>query len=316
MEQQPSLSIVITGGGTGVARAATRLAAARGHRVTVVTHGPVGASAVRQDGGLPAYGDMTRASEVASLLRMAQAEVVIDLAPQALNSFPLKGVWESGLNGLKAQNAALIQAAQAVGLGFLVATSYAALYGDSHGEWLDEDGEGHADDLFRAALKIERALLQSGLTACVLRAGFNYGPEDAALQQLNATILRGRSVTVGDAHTVTNWVHAADLAAAAVLAAEKQPSGQILNVVDDHPASAAAFAGYLASSQGLMLSTAMAMPAFARNWTTSEIQRALLAASCKLQNGRIKSILGWAPKYPTFQAGLEQALLEWRAKVG
>lgn len=308
-----SLNIFITGGASGATREATRQAVARGHQVTVLTEGLDGATKVRQDGGLPAYSDPTRAGELKSLFSMSKIDVVIDLLPQLGNGFPSKDGYEAQERRMVQSAVALVEAAKEACVKFIVYAGYGFVYGDTHGEWLTEEQVGHQEKAFRPALAAEHHLMTSGLNACVLRAGFVYGGESPAIREVGDVILRGRSPYLGDSHSVHNWVHEADLAQAAVLAAEVQPAGQIINVVDDEPVSAATFAGYLGAGLGMSDVTSDSSPLFMLKRTTSDMQRALLDASVRLKNDKAKQTLGWSPRYPNYKGGLEQTMLVWRA---
>jgi len=151
------------------------------------------------------------------------------------------------------------------------------------------------------------------VNACVLRAGFVYGGETSSIHALGEILRRGGSPYLGDSHSVHNWISESDLAQAAVLAAEKQPAGEIINVVDDEPASASAFAGYLATGLGMDAPSANTPPLFLLNRSTSAVQRLLLDTSVRLKNDKAKQVLGWQPRYPNYKVGLEQAMLQWRA---
>ncbi len=313
MDTNSPLNIFITGGASGVTREATRQAIARGHKVTVLTEGLEGATKVRQDGALPAFSDVTRAGELKSLFTMSKIDVVIHLLPHAGNSFPTRDGYESQEKVMVQSAVAVVEAAKEAGVKFIVYTSYASVSGDAHGEWLTEDQVGHQERALRPILAAEHHIMQSGVNACVLRAGFVYGGETASIHALGNLLKHGRSPYLGDSHSVHNWVHEADLAQAAILAAEKQPAGEIINVVDDEPVSASAFAGYLATGQGMDQPTASTSPLFILKRTTSDIQRLLLDSSVRLKNDKAKQVLGWQPRYPNYKVGLEQTMLQWRA---
>ncbi len=313
MDTNSPLNIFITGGASGVTREATRQAIARGHKVTVLTEGLDGATKARQDGALPAFSDVTRAGELKSLFTMSKIDVVIHLLPQVGNSFPTKDSYESQEKVMVQSAVALVEAAKEAGVKFIVHTSYASVSGDAHGEWLTEDQVGHQDRALRPVLAAEHHIMQSDVNACVLRAGFMYGGETASIHALGDILKHGRSPYLGDSHSIHNWVHEADLAQAAILAAEKQPAGEIINVVDDEPVSAAAFASYLAIGQGMDQLATNTSPLFILKRTTSDVQRLLLDTSARLKNDKAKQTLGWQPRYPNYKAGLEQTMLQWRA---
>jgi nucleoside-diphosphate-sugar epimerase len=313
MDTNAPLNIFITGGASGVAREATRQAVARGHKVTGLTEGLDGATKARQDGALPAFSDVTRAGELKSLFTMSKIDVVIHLLPQAGNGFPTKNSYESQERLMVQSAVALVEAAKEAGVKFIVYTSYAFVNGDAHGEWLTEDQVGHQDRSLRPILAAEHHLMQSGLKACVLRAGLVYGGGTASTRLLGEELRRGRTPYLGNSHSFHNWIHEADLARAAVLASEKQPAGEMINGVDDEPVSASAFASYLATGQGLYNLTSSTAPMFVLKRSTSDMQRALLGASVRLKNDKAKQLLGWQPRYPNYRVGLEQTMLQWRA---
>jgi 2-alkyl-3-oxoalkanoate reductase len=307
------LNLFITGGQTAAGREACRQAVKRGHTVTVLVHGSEAATHARADGALPTYSDITRAGELKSLFSMAQPNVVIHLAPQVMNEFPVKGTWEAHERVLAESALAVVEAAKASGVQFLVYTSFAALYGDTHGEWLDETGEGHGNPFFKVAKRAEQVILESGLNACILRAGFNYSADDSTTAGLMDQIRQGRAIYQGDSHSSFNWIHGADLASATILAAEQQPASERFNIVDDHPASVVEFAGSVAAGIGIPAPANSNPPLFMLDRVTSAGQRAMLATSAKLKNDKAKQMLGWSLKYPSHKAGLEHMLLERRA---
>jgi nucleoside-diphosphate-sugar epimerase len=301
-----SLSIFLTAATSSLGREVTRQFVARGHRVTGLTDGSEGATVLRKEGALPAYSDPFRAGELKSIIRMA-ADVVVHVLPQENNVFPHKGLtWATSRRVLNDSTAALLDAANGAGAKFVIFLSDVSAYGDTHGEWVDESAD--------AVGEVEAKVLHSGVPAAVLRAGTVYGAFDSGMKTLGDAVLRARSVYLGDAHAYHNWIHEADLAKAAVLAAEGQPAGQIFNIVDDTPAPAAEFAGYLASSLGMPAPTPLNPPAFALERLTSDAQRDLLSASLRVRNGKAKEQLGWSPRYASFRPGIDQALMMWRAQ--
>lgn len=306
-------NVFLTGAATALGREVTRLLAARGHRVIGLTDSSAGAALVRQDGGIPAFSDPLRAGEIQSVLRGAQTEVVLHLSPQVFNGFPSRhSGWETGGHSLILGTRALLAAAEMAGVASMVYAGCAFLYGDQGGEWITEDASLAEQPLFSAALAAEDAVRQSPLPTCILRAGFVYGPAEPQMQALGEALRRGRSVYVGREDAFHNWVHLADLAQAVVLAAEQTTADAIFNVTDDQPAPAAALVDHLAANLGLPPAARMAdRPLLS---PVSDFQRALLSASARVQNVRVKSALGWAPRYPTYQTGLENTLLVWRAE--
>ncbi len=306
-----ALSFFITGATGCVGRAITPYLVAQGHRVTGMAWGTAEGDAVRAVGGLPFYADPYRAGEIRSGLAMAEADVLLHLAPQIPNHVPhQKADWN--VHALTEGTAAALQAAQAADVKFFVHTSYAFLYGDTGGEWVDEDAPSHApgDNLvFQAALEAEQMVLNSGLPACVLRVGYVYGPQCAALADLRNALRR--SVNVGEATAWSNWIYIDDLAHALLQAAVQKEAGVIFNIVDDTPTTPGEFANYFAQSRGLPQPDAGLMGFLNR---PGKEQAALLKNAVKVKNDRAKTRLDWQPKYPSYREGLDQTLLAWRAE--
>jgi nucleoside-diphosphate-sugar epimerase len=310
-----ALNVVVTAATSAVGRETVRQLVARGHSVTGLTQGSDGAVKVRADGGLPAYSDLLRAGEIKSILTMAKADVVIHTAPQLVNNFPYKDMpFEEGQRILTEGTTALLKAVEGTTVKFIVFTSLTGVYGDTHGEWVDETHETRASGVFKAAVEAEKKVLSGSVPAVVLRAGLVYGADDEGTQELGDACRSGRGVLLGDDHNYLNWVYAGDLAKAAVLAAEQQPAGEIFNIVDDVPAPASAFAGYLASGLGIDAPRNVGtLPDFARRLMVSPTQEALLKPSLRVKNDKAKQSLGWAPRYADYRTGIDQTLMLWRA---
>lgn len=313
MQSANPLNVLITGATTALGREVTRQLAARGHHVTGLTDGSANAAKVRQDGGIPAFvTDPFRAGEFKSLLRAAQADVALHLTPQLTNGFPRRDLaWAEATRAVSDGTAALLHAAQETGVKFLVYPSFTYVYGDLHGGWADEDTPRSRAALFRAAAQAEDAVLNSGVPACVIRAGRLYGAGEDGTAALIEMLRRGRGIVTGDPHAVTSWVHVADLAAALVLAAEQQPAGQIFNVADDTPAAPVEFVNYLAASLGMPAPGQP--PSLPLRPASTDVMDTLLAASARVRSDKARQTLGWQPRYPSYRAGLDQALLVERA---
>jgi 2-alkyl-3-oxoalkanoate reductase len=309
------LNVVVTAASSALGRETVRQLVARGHVVTGCTQGADGATMVRQDGGLPAYPDLLRAGEIKSILQMAKADVVVNLAPQLANILPTRNIpWEENERLLTEGTAALLQAVEGTTVKSIIHTSTTRVYGDAHGEWVDETRTTSRDAALRATAQAEKDLLGSSVHTTVLRAGIVYGG-DAGTQELSEAIHRGRTVFLGDAHAYQNWVYVADLARAVVLATEQQPAGEIFNITDNTPISAVEFAGYLAGGIGLPLpNNSASTPEFARRLSVLPIQETLLNASVRARNDKAKQGLGWTPRYGDYKAGIEQTLLLQRSE--
>src|SRR5690606_28544413 len=130
----------------------TRILSGRGHRVTGLTDSSHGASIVRQNGGVPAYSDLYRSGEMKSVIKAADAQVVVHLAPQVANDLPVRGLpWVEAARAMSTGTDSLLEASAAMGVGHVVLTSYAFLYGDTGGEWIDETAHTAHDGDYEGA---------------------------------------------------------------------------------------------------------------------------------------------------------------------
>jgi nucleoside-diphosphate-sugar epimerase len=307
------LSVYVTGADSILGNEVIKQLVARGHRVAGSSSGLDGAALIRQSGGLPVYNDLFRSGEIASTLKMVNADVIINLAPQGINSLPMQNAdWDYYSRLLSQGTAALVEAAKNTGVKFIVHTSHIFLYGDAHGEWVDESVSLSSDPLFAAGVQAERVVVNSGVPSAVLRAGYVYGPNDD-FNALRAAILDGKALMLGEDSHYANWIHTSDLASAVVSAAEQQPAGEVFNITDDHPVSITAFADLFAADLGVGHLAHRRLPAFAANILVNKTHLALLNASSKAKNDKAKSQLGWKPKFPNQKQGIEQVLLTWRA---
>src|SRR5689334_15688326 len=87
-----SLSVLVTAATSSLGREVVRQLVERGNRVTGVTEGSEGAALLRNLGALPAYSDPMRAGELKSMIKLANADVVVHLVNQDYNGFPHKGL--------------------------------------------------------------------------------------------------------------------------------------------------------------------------------------------------------------------------------
>jgi len=321
---ETTMNVFITGGSDAVGREVTRQLTSKGSRVTALTTGSDGAQDVRQNGGIAAFGDPQRAGELRSLMHAAEADVVMHLGTQAYNTVPMRTThWDEATDHIAHSTTAFLEAAKAKGVKFAVYTSYAFLYGDTHGEWVDETAPRlkpsrySSQSALRAALAAEDAVLSSGVPACILRPGFVYGAHGDAHIAFRDALRHGKPLVVNDGHQYANWIYAGDLASAAIRAAQQQPNGEIFNIADDHPASPAEFVDYFAAAFGVGKAARLPssrLPGFAAR-NVNAMQRILWDMSLRVKNDKAKAQLGWSPRYPSYREGIEQALLAWRAGV-
>lgn len=306
------LNLLLIGGEYPFGQVVTRWLVAAGHQVAAHVHTTASAHQIREAGALPVYADLLRVGELRGLIQSRKIEVVINLEPQAPNQLPLRpSKWNA--DSLLPTVTALQTAAAEGGASFLIQTSYATVYGDQHGAWVDETTrpEPGENAILRAALRAEKQALAGPIPACILRLGFLYGADSNELQSLRETLMFSRPVIAGKGYA--NWVHYQDAAEAIRRVAEAKPVSEIFNVVDNTPASSADFLAKFAQSLGL--DGVSSAPAFLAPLLTHRDQVAFMAQSVRVKNARLSQALGWRPAYPTLQAGFDETLLTWRTRA-
>ncbi|MBZ0303885.1 MAG: NAD-dependent epimerase/dehydratase family protein, partial [Anaerolineae bacterium] len=232
---------------------------------------------------------------------------------QEVNTLPFhKPDWDDYRRLLAEAVPALVNGAALAEVKFVVHTSFASLYGDTHGEWADEQAEIVTDSpLFAAAVQAEEAVLHGGAPGCVLRAGFNYGPDSQSTIALRHALISRGTVNVGQG--AASWIHSSDLVQAILQAVVQQPAGEIFNIADDQPTSAAEFVDAFADRLGVRHPSKTNLPDSLRQVLVPADERALLDASVKVSTAKAKAQLGLSLQYATIQAGIDQTLLAWRA---
>lgn len=171
-------------------------------------------------------------------------------------------------------------------LGYLSSTG---VYGDTGGAWVDESapiGRGRR----RARAEADAAWLARG--ARVFRLPGIYGPGRSALERA----AEGRTHRIDAPGQVFSRVHVNDIVAG-VFAAFDAPAGAY-NLADDVPASQNDVAAFAARLLG------MPPPAVIPLHNLSPAAQGFYAENRRVANGKAKRVLGWAPLYPDYRAGL------------
>lgn len=149
-----------------------------------------------------------------------------------------------------------------------------------------------------AIARLERSVLEAPIDAVVLRYANLYSRE--SMQESVRLLRRRQFPIVGSGAAVWSWVHAADAAAAAVLALEAG-SDRIYNVADDDPAPVATWLPYLADVVGAP--KPMRVPAWLAKPLIGEVGVRMMTRARGVSNARIKRELGWAPSFSSWREG-------------
>jgi nucleoside-diphosphate-sugar epimerase len=311
LTERSQYNIFLTDGTTPIARTLTQRFTALGHRVTAMTHDSTGASQIRADGGLPVFADPNRMTELRGMLQMSNAHIVIHTAPQNANQAPFLAS-DYSAEALQKGTQTAVQAAKEAGVTYFVHLSYAFLYGNTQGHVADETAKlPKSDDaLIQAGKAAEADVHKGGIPYCILRAGYVYSPDSSVLQKVDATIKAARSVNMGGDKNFAAWISVHDLADLIERVITQQPNGEIINAVDDTPTTPKDFLNYLISAQGVHPFSPFV--ALIRAILPSKAV-SLLELSTQVSNTKAKEQLGWSPKFASYQEGIDDLLMTWRA---
>lgn len=168
--------------------------------------------------------------------------------------------------------------------------SSTSVYGQSNGEWVNEDGPTEpTEESGLVVLEAEQLLRAKRPDAIILRSAGLYGPDRLLRKQ---PILKGEPL-VGDAQKWLNLVHVADAAAAVLHAEACGVLGATYNLSDGSPVSRRAFYTRLAELLG---TEARFEP---RDESGSPNRR--------IDSARFRA-LGWEPAFGSYRDGLSAAV--------
>jgi nucleoside-diphosphate-sugar epimerase len=174
--------------------------------------------------------------------------------------------------------------------------SSTSVYGQTGGEWVDEDSPTEpAEENGRIVLECERLLHRRLPEAIILRLAGIYGP-GRLLKRL--AVAKGEPLGT-DPNKTINLIHVEDGARAVVAAAEHGRPGATYNVADGQPVTRREFYGELARLLG-------APPPRFEPKAADKTDR-------RISNRRLMSELGLQLLFPDFRAGLRHAVEQDRS---
>jgi nucleoside-diphosphate-sugar epimerase len=294
MDFQGKRLVVFGCGYVGLAGAREALAA--GMRVEALTRNPERAAAAAACGAATVTADLASDSWHGRI------------APGADLVLNCVGAGGGGIDGYRRSYVGGMQSiltwARTGAPGTLVYTSSTSVYPQTGGMVIDETAstEG-AGDQARVLIEAETMLKETGQAYgryFILRLAGIYGP---GRHHLLDQIRSGATEIAGSGAHHLNLVHRDDIVAAVFAAFQSPPSvgNRIFNVADDGAATKASVVEWLAARSG------RAPPRFSGGAASTRLGFAE-PADRLISNGRLKTELGWRPKYPSFREGYREIL--------
>jgi nucleoside-diphosphate-sugar epimerase len=236
-------------------------------------------------------GDLDRPESLAALA--VAADVLLHAAPPT----------ESGARDARTRNLVAALAGARMLPRRVVYISTSGVYGDCGGAWVDESRPVHPEtDRARRRADAEQVLgdwgRSSGVEIVVLRAPGIYAADRLPVERLK----KGTPVLRAEDDVYTNHVHADDLAAICVRALERDAPAGLYNAVDDTEMKMGDYFDFVADRVGLARP-----PRVSRAEAEAAIPPALasfMRESRRLENRKMKALLGIRLKYPTVRDGV------------
>ena len=178
-----------------------------------------------------------------------------------------------------------------------VYTSSTSVYGQNDGSLVTEtDPVAPPTETGRILVETENLLLNAAMTfqfpAVILRLAGIYGPDRGHWFK---QFLRGEARIDGDGSRFLNMIHRDDVVGAIIAALKNSPVPNVVNVADNEPVSQLDFFKWL--SEKLGKPTPPSVP------TDAEISRKRGVTNKRVSNQRLRKMLGYQLKYPTFRQG-------------
>jgi nucleoside-diphosphate-sugar epimerase len=185
--------------------------------------------------------------------------------------------------------------------------STSGVYGDCGGNWVTEETPVNAiTSRARRRLDAEIALRdrggQLGFPVVILRVTGIYGPGRLPLARLQ----QGHPVLSEAESPPTNRIHADDLAAVCVAAAEKAGDGEIFNVSDGQPGTMTQY--FNAAADLLSLPRPPQVSMAEAQQVMTPIMLSYLTETRRMDNRRMLSRLGVTLRYADLESGLKNVV--------
>ncbi|MFH5823727.1 NAD-dependent epimerase/dehydratase family protein [Georgenia sp. AZ-5] len=310
------MRVLIAGATGAIGRPLTQRLLAGGHEVVGLTRHDDGARRLQAAGAEGVVADVLDRDGVLRALDGVRADAVVHQGT-ALSRTPMRHRDLYPTDRLRTRGTAnLLQAARQVGARRFVTQSFLYVYGFvDHGDGaLTEDAPlgpagGGRFDVHVAAMRAneQHVLAAPDLDGVALRYGFFYGSEPGTHWLLG--MAAKRRLPAPRRGSAMSAVHLDDAAAATVAALERARPGQAYNVADDHPLTWTEYLDAVAVAAGAPPPPRLPDAAFLASPYLGTI---ITRASIRLDNGKARRELGWAPAYPSVREGMAAVAQTWR----
>lgn len=310
------MRILVAGATGAIGRPLLPLLVEAGHEVVGTTRSQAKADSIREAGAEPVVVNAMDTGALRAAVKAAEPEVVVNqltALPDALDFRDREAL--TATNALRREaGPALAKIAADVGARRLIAQSVAFFYAPIGGPVKTEDdpmlelppGSAEADGAM-ALRELELSTLERpGVDGLVLRYGFFYGPGTYYGQggSTREAVSKRRFPVVGKGSGMFSFIHTDDAAAATLAAVERGAPG-IYNVTDDEPAPMSEWLPVYAEAIGAR--PPRRVPAWLARMVAGKQAVGLATGLRGASNAKVKSELGWSPRYESWRRGFSEA---------
>lgn len=295
------MHIFVTAGTGFVGNAIVRTLLTRGHRVTAFVRNPAKAQAIQALGATLVVGDMLQpASYVA---HVANTDLVIHCAQLTVTGRMTNRAIARINEADELMTKALAEACLANDKPLIYTSGYFC-YGNHGDEWITETTPASPTPLGRGHQQMVAYLfgLKQQLRVAVLTAGFVYGAGGLFKTSFYDTLQKGQLRVFGQGLNYWSPVHVDDLAQAFALVSEGQYWGENFNIIDDQPIRLRELLNQLTSQTNHK--PVGTVPPWLIGLLIGAPLVESLTSSARVSNEKARRVIGWSPRYASFDAGL------------
>lgn len=306
---------VFVAGATGVlGKRLLRQFRDRGHSVRALARNAKNETTIHALGAESRSGDLFHAD---SMARAAEGAEVMVHAATAIptGARPSPRDWQMNDQIRREGTRALAECASRVGAKLFLVQSITWVARPSNQGDFDEDSPFYTDAVTQSAADMESIAREAGdrhgFGVGILRCGWFYSADSAHTRYFAENLVARKLPIIGKGNAIWSWIHVDDAAGAFVTAAEAQRSG-LWHVVDDHPVASADYLRYFAKR--LAAPEPRHVPVWLARMLAGSAAVDFMTASTRTSNARIRSELGWKPRFPSYREGLDEVIPHWRAE--
>jgi nucleoside-diphosphate-sugar epimerase len=311
------VKVFVAGASGAVGKPLVRELIERGHEVVAMTSSASKRSVLEEHGASAVVGDVFDAEGMVELVRSAGPEGVVNVASKWSPS-PTRIRQVAPANEIREHGARnMVAAAVAAGARRYVNESMMFVYGyGGHSEPLTESnpparvkskGLQRVIDAIVAAEGAVRERTDRGeIEGACVRFGLFHGQHADSSRLLFDLVRKRRLPLIGSGDTVRSWIELEDAARAVAAALERAPAGSIYNVVDDEPVTMRDYIGEIVRLTGAK--PPRRVPRWLIKLGASYVAATFGGGPLPISNAKIKTELGWSPRYPNYRQALQPLL--------